>query len=91
MPMPDIPPPVIRPSPRMETVWLSNTPIGDVMLVLMPSTEIVAVVAATSKTVHGEGEHGAVNSEMELVSAVSVIVKAELVNDVVPTLPVAKP
>ena len=90
MPIPEIPGPVIRESPRMAMVWLSNTPMGEVMAVFNPSTDIVAVVAGTSKMVH-EGEHGTVNCEIELVLAVKVIVKAELVNDVVPTLPVAKP
>jgi len=86
-PSPPIPGPVIRESPNTSEVWLSKTPMAEVMDVFNPSTESVAVVAGTSKMVDDQ----AVNSEIELVLAVSVIVKAEFVNDVLPTLPVALP
>jgi len=87
--IPPDPLPVIRESPSTSTVWLSNTPMGEVMAVVIPSTVIVAVVAGTSKSVHEEGVHDIENCEMLLVSAVSVIVNDECVNEVVPMLPVA--
>ena len=61
------------------------------MGVLTPSTVRVAVAAWTSKIVQGDGEQDMVNCEMALVSAVKVIVKAEFLKEVLPTLPVAKP
>jgi len=63
--------------------------MGEVMAVVNPSTVIVAVVAGTSMSVHGEGVHDIENCEMLLVSAVSVIVNDECENEVLPMLPVA--
>ena len=84
-------PPENRENPSVVKVWLSKTPTGNVKVPVNPATEIVADVACSLKTVHGEGMHGCVDCTIEFVLPVNIIVKAESVNEVVPKTPVPRP